>query len=332
MEICLVWAQGRGRVIGRDGDLPWRLPEDLAHFKRTTLGSPIIMGRKTWESIGSRPLPGRLNIVVSTRPAPAGSVALWAESLDHALQLARQRAEPGASGIYVIGGASLYRQALLRAHRLSITEVDVVVPNGDTFAPSLPPGMFAAPARGEMLTSSTGLRYRILSYQRAPAKAYEGPVLAYHGTFAEEDFHRFERTDDIGFHFGTVATANRRLEQVLEHCGPDEAANARVLVCHLNIRRPLRLADCHTWSTQNVLLELHNVGVLSDERYDQLSADGYLDHEGFRDIVEAAGFDSVVYANETEGGGDSFIVLRTEHITFAMAGPSKASASRRARP
>ena len=160
------------------------------------------------------------------------------------------------------------------------------------------------------------------------------PILAYHGTVAD-DFERFEFTDDIGFQFGSRECAGKRLEQILFGCDEDVLEGARILICHLHVQRTLRLPDCRTWSTQNVLLALHTAGVLSDARYDELSADGCLDQEQFRDIVEAAGFGCVVYANETEGGGDSYIVLRPENITFALsahkvqAGPAP---RRRARP
>jgi hypothetical protein len=158
------------------------------------------------------------------------------------------------------------------------------------------------------------------------------PILAYHGTIAD-DFERFEFTDDVGFHFGSRDCADKRLEQILFGCDEDVLQGARILICHLHVHRPLRLPDCHTWSTQNVLLALHSAGVLSDALYGEMSADGYLDQEGFRDIVEAAGFDCVVYANETEGGGDSYIILRPEHITFALAASRVEPAPRRrARP
>ena len=128
-RLTIIAAVARNGVIGRDGDLPWRLPEDLRHFKRTTSGHPIIMGRATWESIG-RPLPRRHNVVVTRQhgySAPGCSVV---HSLDEALALAwAEDAEP-----FVIGGAGLYAAALPLASRLVITEVHREV-EGDTWFP-----------------------------------------------------------------------------------------------------------------------------------------------------------------------------------------------------
>jgi len=134
----LILARARNGVIGRGGALPWHLPEDLAHFKRTTLGHPVIMGRKTWDSIG-RPLPGRRNIVVTRDPAWRAAGAEVAASLDGAL--ARVEAEaPGLEGpVFVIGGAQLYAQALLGpVATIHLTEIDADFP-GDTFFPALDP-------------------------------------------------------------------------------------------------------------------------------------------------------------------------------------------------
>ncbi|MEJ6002560.1 hypothetical protein [Paucibacter soli] len=158
-----------------------------------------------------------------------------------------------------------------------------------------------------------------IELRRPPAAAVPStPILAYHGTVAAEDFDKFEFTEDIGFHFGPIEAANRRLADILEFGDPEDLQNARVLVCNLHLARPLRLADCYTWGSQNVLSALHGAGALTDARYEELSSDGYLDHELFREIVEAAGYDSVVYSNATEGGGDSYIALRPEQVTFVL--------------
>lgn len=131
----LILARARNGVIGRGGSLPWHLPEDLAHFKRTTLGHPVIMGRKTWDSIG-RPLPGRRNIVVSRDPGWQGDGALAARSLDEAVALA---AADAAGPVFVIGGAQLYRQALQgRVDAIHVTEIDADFA-GDTLFPPLDP-------------------------------------------------------------------------------------------------------------------------------------------------------------------------------------------------
>lgn len=156
------------------------------------------------------------------------------------------------------------------------------------------------------------------------------PILAFHGTNAD-DFELFEYTEDVGFHFGSIEAANKRIEQMLQHADEDCVEGARVLPCLLHIQRPLRLPDCHTWSTQNVLGELWRAGLLSDKQHDELAGDGYLDAEMFREIVENAGYDSVVYANETEGGGDSYIILRAEHVRFALSQPPAPAPARRLR-
>ncbi|MDX1625242.1 MAG: dihydrofolate reductase [Wenzhouxiangellaceae bacterium] len=127
-EIVLVAAMGRNRVIGDDGGMPWHLPADLRHFKETTMGRPVIMGRRTWESIG-KPLPGRANIVLTrSRPdLPDGVEA--ADSLDAALEMA------GDGSVFVIGGGQVYAEALPRARRMELTMVDLA-PDGDTRFPA----------------------------------------------------------------------------------------------------------------------------------------------------------------------------------------------------
>jgi dihydrofolate reductase len=118
----------RNGVIGRDNRLPWRLPADLAYFKRVTMGHPVVMGRRTYESIG-KPLPGRLNIVVSRNPAFRAAGCTVVGSLDEAWAAAGDAAE-----VSVIGGTSLFAEALPIADRIHLTEVDADVP-GDTWFP-----------------------------------------------------------------------------------------------------------------------------------------------------------------------------------------------------
>lgn len=135
--VSLIVAAAENNVIGRQGQLPWHLPADLQHFKKLTLGHPIVMGRRTFESIG-RVLPGRPNIVVTTQaswPAPAG--VLLAHSLPEALALAAQ--QPGGAEVCVIGGGEIYRAALPAADVVHLTEVHTTVPDGDTFFPDLSP-------------------------------------------------------------------------------------------------------------------------------------------------------------------------------------------------
>lgn len=132
-RLALIWAMARNRVIGRGNILPWRLPADLAHFKAITTGHPVLMGRKTFESLG-RPLPNRINIVVSRDPgyAPAGCVV--AHSLEQALDLGKQHCTEAKPTLFVIGGENLYTQTLLLADRLYITLVDADV-EGDAWFP-----------------------------------------------------------------------------------------------------------------------------------------------------------------------------------------------------
>ena len=125
--ISMIVARSRNHVIGRDNQMPWKISADLQFFKRVTMGHPVIMGRKTWESIG-RPLPGRRNIVISRNAdyAPAG--AELASSLDEALTRLSEFPR-----VFVIGGEQLFKQAFDRADRLYVTEIDIEVEGGDTF-------------------------------------------------------------------------------------------------------------------------------------------------------------------------------------------------------
>jgi len=127
--ISLIAAMDRNRLIGADGRLPWHLPADLAHFKRVTMGKPVLMGRRTFESIG-RPLPGRHNIIVSRDPAYRAEGCTVVHSVEAGLGGAGLAPE-----VMVIGGASLYAQCLARAHRLYLTLVDGAFA-GDTFFPA----------------------------------------------------------------------------------------------------------------------------------------------------------------------------------------------------
>jgi len=187
----LVWAQARdaaGRpVIGAGGTMPWHLPEDLAHFRRVTSGHPVVMGRRTWDSLPPRfrPLPGRTNVVVTRQrgwsagePSPragasggavpdggppaeqAGAPVRVAGSVAEALAAAR---DTGSGEVWVMGGAQLYAATIALADRCVVTEIDAVV-EGDTYAPDVPGGW--AVHAGEWATSSTGLRYRFTTCTR----------------------------------------------------------------------------------------------------------------------------------------------------------------------
>ena len=132
MALNLIFARARNGVIGKDNTLPWHLPEDLAHFKQTTLGQPVVMGRKTWESLPPkfRPLPGRTNIVVTRQRDWQSEGAVVAHSIEDALSHC-----PAEAHVWVIGGAEVYTQAMPLAQRAVVTEIDADF-EGDAFAPT----------------------------------------------------------------------------------------------------------------------------------------------------------------------------------------------------
>ncbi|MEW9614864.1 dihydrofolate reductase [Shinella sp. S4-D37] len=140
-KIVLVVAVARNGVIGRDGDLPWRLPSDLKRFKLLTLGKPVLMGRKTWDSIG-RPLPGRPNIVVTRDTAFSAPGAEVVSSLDEGLAAASREAKAlGVDEVCVIGGGQIYAQVFERADILHVTHVEADV-EGDARFPAIDPAVF----------------------------------------------------------------------------------------------------------------------------------------------------------------------------------------------
>ena len=149
MEICIIAAVAADGAIGRGNQLLWHLPEDLKNFKATTMGCPIIMGRRTFESLGM-PLPGRKNIVVSSRhPAPEGCAAEFCASVEDGIALA-QSSGPGSEEVFVIGGGQLYRQAMPLADRLYITEVEAVIDDAEVFFPQIDPAVWKEMTRSEL--------------------------------------------------------------------------------------------------------------------------------------------------------------------------------------
>ncbi|WP_165218787.1 dihydrofolate reductase [Affinirhizobium pseudoryzae] len=171
VPVVLISAVSENNVIGRDGDMPWKLSTDLKRFKQMTLGKPVIVGRKTLDSFGGKPLPGRPHVVVTRDPSRVVEGCRMAASVDEALEIARQIAsESGAPEICVIGGGEIYAQAIGGADALLITHVETVIDDGDTFFPVIDPDVFetveevAVPA-GEKDSFPT----RFTSYRRRTA-------------------------------------------------------------------------------------------------------------------------------------------------------------------
>jgi dihydrofolate reductase len=163
-QLGLVWAQSTSGVIGRGGDIPWQLPEDLARFKRITVGHTVVMGRRTWDSLPAkvRPLPGRRNVVLSRQTDFMAGGAEVLGSLEQAFS--NSETEPET---WVIGGAQIYLLALPHATRCEVTEVDVDLSRDDedALAPVLDEAWLGE--TGEWRVSRSGLRYRFNSYRRS---------------------------------------------------------------------------------------------------------------------------------------------------------------------
>jgi len=159
MKLHLIYARASNGVIGADNRLPWHLPEDLAHFKRTTFGCPVIMGRKTWDSLPPkfRPLPGRLNVVVTRQTDWQAQGATVAHSLPQAMTLC-----PDDADAWVIGGAEIYAQAAPLASTAVVTEIDQAF-DGDAFAPELGP-CWSEVAR-QSVAAANGLTFSFVTYQ-----------------------------------------------------------------------------------------------------------------------------------------------------------------------
>lgn len=159
MTINIIVAYNRKYVIGKEGDMPWHLPADLAHFKKTTMGCPIIMGRKTRESLG-RPLPGRLNIAITrdTSYQTEGTTVVY--SLEEALALARAANET----VFIIGGGDIYRQSLALADRVYATEINNEV-EGDTYFPVLDKQVWQEVSR-ESAPEQNGVTFDFVVYER----------------------------------------------------------------------------------------------------------------------------------------------------------------------
>lgn len=168
-RLGLIWAQAEGGVIGAGGTMPWHLPEDLAHFKEVTLGAPVVMGRKTWDSLPERfrPLPGRRNIVITRDEEWSSDGAEVVLTVEEALT----RAAEGLGRedwVWVIGGSQIFAEVLAVADRIELTEINTQVA-GDTFAPALGNRWMrdhSDPATG-WHHSATGLEYRFVQFNQA---------------------------------------------------------------------------------------------------------------------------------------------------------------------
>lgn len=156
----MIWAQAHGRVIGRDGDLPWHLREDLKHFRATTAGDAVVMGRRQWESLPEkvRPLPGRRNVVLTRNPDYQAPGAELAANLQQALAMVADQ------DAWICGGGQVYDEALTHADLLVVTEIDLEI-EGDTYAPPIGEE-FQATEIGDWRRAENGLRFRIVTHRR----------------------------------------------------------------------------------------------------------------------------------------------------------------------
>lgn len=155
--VGLIWAEAAGGVIGASGGMPWHVPEDLAHFKEITLSAPVVMGRKTWDSLPERfrPLPDRENVVITRQQDWTADGARRAADVADAVR--------GLDKVWIIGGAEIFAQVIAHADRLEVTELALEV-DGDAYAPSKEGWRLVD--EGEWQTSRTGIRFRFLGYER----------------------------------------------------------------------------------------------------------------------------------------------------------------------
>lgn len=158
-EIWGIVAMNGDNAIGCKGDLPWHLPEDLKHFKELTMGHPVIMGRKTWESLPKRPLPGRRNIVVSRNEDYVAEGAEVFKSLEEAVEACREVP-------FIIGGAQIYKQAVPLMTKVFITMVEADAPEADAFFPSLPTSEWDVTEESEEMISKREVGYRFITKTR----------------------------------------------------------------------------------------------------------------------------------------------------------------------
>ncbi len=176
MEKCIIVAIADNNAIGKDNALLWHISEDLKFFKRTTTGCPVIMGRKTFESIG-RPLPKRTNIVISRGfTAPEGVIVVpsLSEAYNAVIQDLSCHSEPveeSPSRCFIIGGGQIYAQAITDADRLIVTHVHTIIEDADTFFPEIDPSIWQVEERSEMLhDDESGFDFEFVTYKRVALK------------------------------------------------------------------------------------------------------------------------------------------------------------------
>ncbi len=160
-SVGMIWAQARGGAIGADGELPWHIPEDLAHFKAVTNGLPVLHGRRSYEALPEqfRPLPGRRNLVLTREQGYLAPGAEVVHSIEEATELL------GGQPFWIAGGGQVYTAAMHLADVLVITDVDLEVP-GDTFAPQIDQQTWVPVQRSTWVTSRRGPRFRVTEYRR----------------------------------------------------------------------------------------------------------------------------------------------------------------------
>lgn len=163
--LVIIAAIGQQRELGADGDLIWHLPGDLRHFKRTTLGAPVIMGRHTWESLPKKPLPGRLNIVITHSDSYHAEGAVTAASLQEAERIAISQIDDSPAHIFIIGGASIYQQAIKIADTMILTQIEATCPRADVLFPEIDTDIWKVDRTSEPMTEN-GITYRFVTYIR----------------------------------------------------------------------------------------------------------------------------------------------------------------------
>lgn len=160
--ISLIAAIGKNNALGLNGKLPWHLPEDFAWFKSQTLGKPMIMGRKTFDSFGGRPLPKRVHIVISRTPQQDTDQVIWVASLDDAIAVAKKLTP---DEIMIIGGGEIYTQSLPIIDRMYLTQVDAT-PDADAFFPEFDQKQWTPHIIAEHATADTQPAFTIMQYDR----------------------------------------------------------------------------------------------------------------------------------------------------------------------